>query len=65
MKRPLVVLLFVVVGIVGFGFYRGWFAVNQDKIQQDEQLAKEKVRELTQDLKAKTGEATGKVKEGK
>lgn len=63
MKRPFVVLLVVVVGIVGFGFYRGWFTVNQNMIQQDERKAKEKVRELTQAVKAKTGEATDKVKQ--
>jgi hypothetical protein len=65
MRRLFVVLLVVVVGIVGVGFYRGWFTVNQDKIQQDEQKAKEKVRELTQEMKAKTGEGANKVKEQK
>ena len=55
MKRLVVVLLVVVLGIVGVGFYRGWFTINQDKIQEDEQRAKEKVRELTQEVKAKTG----------
>ncbi len=63
MKRLFFVLLVVVVGIVGFGFYRGWFTVNQDKIQQDEQKAKDKVRELTQEMKAKIGEGTDEVKE--
>jgi hypothetical protein len=63
MKRLFIVLLVVVVGLGGFGFYRGWFTVNQDKIQQDEQKAKEKVRELTQELKPKTSEGTDKVKE--
>jgi len=63
MKRLFFVLLVVVVGIVGVGFYRGWFTVNQDKIQQDERTAKEEVRELTQEVKAKTGERTDKVKE--
>ena len=63
MKRLFSLLLVVVVGIVCVGFYRGWFTVNQDKIQQDEQKAKEKVRELMQDAKAKSGEGTDKVKE--
>ncbi|HEY2838181.1 MAG TPA: hypothetical protein VGJ26_03485 [Pirellulales bacterium] len=62
MKKLFISLLVVVVGIVGVGFYRGWFTVNQDKLQQDEQKAKEKVRELTQDLKAKTGEGADKGK---
>jgi len=63
MKRLFIVLLMLVVGIVGLGFYRGWFTVNQDKIQQDEQRAKEEVRELMQDVKAKTGERAETVKE--
>jgi Tfp pilus assembly protein PilO len=62
MKRLFFVLLMLVVGIVGLGFYRGWFTANQDKIQQDEQRAKEEVRELIQEVKAKTGEPTDKVK---
>jgi Tfp pilus assembly protein PilO len=63
MKRLFSTLLLVVVGIVGFGFYRGWFTVNQEKIQQDEQRAKEKVLELTHELKAKSAEAPDKAKE--
>ena len=63
MKRLLFALLVLVVGIVGFGFYRGWFTANQDKIEQDKQWAKEEVRELIQDVKTKTGERTDKVKE--
>jgi hypothetical protein len=63
MKRLVVVLLVVVVSIVGLGFYRGWFTVDQDKIQQDKQRAKEEVRELLQDVKAKTPERTERVKE--
>lgn len=62
MKRLFFVLLMLVVGIVGLGFYRGWFTANQDKIQQDEQRAKEEVRELIHEVKAKTGEPTDKVK---
>lgn len=61
MKRLFVAILVVVVGIVGVGFYRGWFTVNQEKIQQDEQRAKEKVRELTHEMKAKTSEGTDKA----
>jgi hypothetical protein len=63
MKRLFVLLLVIVVGIVGLGFYRGWFTVNPGKIQQDEQRAKEEVRELMQDVKAKTGERTDTAKE--
>jgi hypothetical protein len=63
MKRLFVVLLVLVVGIVGFGFYRGWFTANQDKIQQDEQRAKEEIRELIHEVKDKTGERTDKKQE--
>ena len=63
MKRLFVVLLILVVGIVGFGFYRGWFTANPDKIQQDEQRAKEEVQELMQKVKDKTGRPIDKVKE--
>ena len=63
MKRLFVVLLILVVVIVGFGFYRGWFTTNPDKIQEDEQQAKEEVQELMQKVKDKTGGHTEKVKE--
>jgi len=64
MKRLFFVLLVVVVGIVGLGLYRGWFTVNQAKIRQDERRVKEEIQELTEEVKAKTGERTDKVKEG-
>jgi hypothetical protein len=64
MKRRFFVLLVVVVGIVGLGLYRGWFTVNRAKIRQDERRVKEEIRELTQEVKAKTGERTDNVKEG-
>lgn len=63
MKRLFVVLLILIVVIIGFGFYRGWFTANPDKIQEDEQRAKEEVQELMQKVKDKTGGHTEKVKE--
>ena len=63
MKRLFVVLLILVVGIVGFGFYRGWFTANQEMLKQDEQRAKEEVQELMQKVKDKTGRPIDKVKE--
>lgn len=62
MKRLLVLLLMVAVGIVAIGFYRGWFTVNQEKIQADEKRAKEEVRELTDELKTKINERADKSK---
>jgi Tfp pilus assembly protein PilO len=55
MKR-LAFLLLVVVIVVGVGFYRGWFTVNPEKIEQDEKRAKEEVRELLDEVKAKSAE---------
>jgi hypothetical protein len=57
--RFLIVLLLLVVGVVGFGFYRGWFraashsadgkadvtiTVDKDKVQSDAKDAKAKVQ---------------------
>jgi hypothetical protein len=57
--RFLIVLLFLVAGVVGLGFYRGWFhvssdrsaektgvtvTIDKDKAQQDAKDAKEKVQ---------------------
>ena len=73
MKRLLVVVVLLVAGIVGLGFYRGWFrfstdntdpnvnatiTVDKDKIQAD----KEKVHDLGQEAQEKTGDRTDKVK---
>jgi beta-lactam-binding protein with PASTA domain len=63
MKRLILVVLVVVVGIVGVGFFRGWFTVNEAKIQEDEERAKEEVRELVQEVKAKAAEHTDKAQE--
>jgi hypothetical protein len=56
--RFLIVMLLIVVGVVGLGFYRGWFhvssdrsaeksnvtlTVDKDKVKQDAKDAKEKV----------------------
>jgi hypothetical protein len=70
MKRILVVLLVIVVGVVAFGFYQGWFAfstggtdekpnatftIDKDKIREDEEKAKEKIKEAGETIKEKTG----------
>jgi predicted negative regulator of RcsB-dependent stress response len=72
-----VAVLFLV-GIVGVGFYQGWFnfstnstdqgssatiTVDQNKIRADEGKAKEKVEEFGQKVKGKIGDQAGKVKE--
>jgi hypothetical protein len=67
MRGFLVVLILLVVGTVGLGFYRGWFqlsmgstggksnatiTVDRDKIQADQ----EKVKKQVQDVTKKVGE---------
>ena len=70
------VVVLLLVGIVGLGFYRGWFGlstnntdhtssatitVNQDKIRADETRAKEKVQDIEHKAKEKTGVRADKV----
>ena len=64
MRRLVFVLLVLVVAIVGVGFYRGWFTVNEEKIQEDETRAKAEVKELLQEVKEKTDKHTPKAKDG-
>jgi hypothetical protein len=78
MRRLLVVLVVFVVAIGCLGFYQGWFrlstdgtdqkpsatiTVDKDKIHADEEVAKEKVQELGQEVKAKTGDLTAKARQ--
>jgi hypothetical protein len=68
MRRFLIVLVLVVAGVVGLGFYQGWFhlstggpdgkanlpvTVDKAKIDEDKEKAKEKVQELEQKAKEK------------
>ena len=77
MKTLLVVVVLLLVGIAGLGFYRGWFrlstnstdqkpsatiTVDKDKIHADEKMAKEKVQGLGQKAREETGDLTEKVK---
>ena len=63
MRTLLVVVVLLLVGIAGLGFYRGWFhlstnstdqkpsatiTVDKDKIHADEEKAREKVQGLGQ-----------------
>jgi len=63
MKRFLSLLLLVAVGIAAFGYYRGWYHLDQAKIEADEQQAKHEVQVLGQKVKAKTGEVADKIKQ--
>lgn len=68
MNRFLVVLLLLVIGVVGLGFYLGWFhfssdstdkntniqlSVDKEKIKQDQEKATEKIRQAGQKIKDK------------
>jgi len=72
------VVVLLVVGIAGLGYYRGWFAfstngtdkspsatitVDKDKFHEDEQTARDKVQGLGQDVKKKVGDQDAKSKE--
>ena len=77
MKTLFGVVVLLLVGIVGLGFYQGWFhfstnrtdhtssatiTVDQNKIRADEGKAKERIEEFGQKAKEKTGDRAGKVK---
>ncbi len=66
MKRFLLVLLVLVAGVVGLGYYLGWFqfatehtdqksritiTIDEDKVRKDSEKAKEKVQEAGQKVK--------------
>jgi len=70
MKRFLVVLLLLVVGVVALGYHRCWFqfstehtdqksnitiTIDEDKIRKDSEKAKEKVQEAGQTVKESIG----------
>ena len=78
MKALLVVVVLLLAGIAGVGFYRGWFALStnstdqkpsatitmdKDKIHVDEEKAKQEMQGLGQKVKAKTGDLTEKAKQ--
>ncbi len=56
MKKLVIVLLVLVVAICGFGFYRGWFTVNEQKIERDEATVKKELHDLGQKVKDKTSD---------
>lgn len=78
MKNLFGVVVLLLICIVCLGFYQGWFhfstnstgqkssatvTVDKDKIQADEVKVKEKIGELGQKAKEKTGDRTGMVTE--
>ncbi len=78
MKRFFVLVLVLVVGIVGLGFYLGWFqfstggtdekpnltlTVDKDKIEKDKKKAEEELQKAGQAVKEKIGSGTEKSKD--
>lgn len=54
MKKLLLVLLLLAAGIIGVGFYRGWFTVNQQTLERDEISARNAIHGLEEKVKQKT-----------
>ena len=78
MKSLIIVVVLVLVGIAGFGYYRGWFDVSTNntdqqpsatvivdkaKFHEDEQKARDDVQAFEQDAKKKIGGREGKANE--
>ncbi|MGA2255778.1 MAG: hypothetical protein ABSG53_14120 [Thermoguttaceae bacterium] len=78
MRNLMFVVVLIVVGIAGFGYYRGWFAfstnsadqtpsatitVDKNKFHEDEQKARDDVQGFGQEAKKKIGDQDGKEKE--
>ena len=65
MKNLVFVLLVLVAGISAFGICRGWFTVNEQKLEQDESTAKQELHDLEQNVKDKTSDLKIPVKDQK
>ena len=78
MKNLAIVVVLLLVGFIGLAFYRGWFqlstnntdqqpsatiTVDKDKINADEQKAKDEMHSFGREAKEKIGDRTGNVKE--
>src|SRR5262249_42927910 len=69
MRTLFVILLVLVVGAVGLGFYRGWFSFSTsrdpetDRPQVQLSVDQEKMKGDTQKAKEKVGAAAGQAKE--
>jgi hypothetical protein len=75
MRRLLIVLLLLVVGVIGLGYDLGWFhfstdqtnqnpdvqiTIDQEKIRKDKEKAEEKIREAGQKVKESIGSRSEK-----
>ena len=70
MKRFCSLLIVLVIGVAGLGFYRGWFTVSESreavshKVDVHVTVDPDKVKADAQTVKDKASELTGEVKEG-
>ena len=78
MRGFLILIVLIVAGVAGLGFYRGWFhvasdsaadkanvtlTVDKDKIEQDKNKAVDKVQDLGHQAKEKAAATTQKTKD--
>jgi hypothetical protein len=78
MRGLMFVCVLLAAGVVGLGFYQGWFhlstdsaddksnvtfTMDQDKFKKDEEKAKEKIQDLGHQAKEKTIARTEKAKD--
>ena len=70
MRRFRSLLIVLVIGVAGIGFYRGWFTVSESreavshKVDVHVTVDPDKVKADAQTVKDKASELTGEVKEG-
>ena len=63
MRRLVGFLVFVAIVVVAFGFWRGWFTVNQAKIEHDTKKIEKKLERETEKLKGGVNSEAKKVEE--
>jgi hypothetical protein len=60
MKKLAISILVIAAVIAGIGFYRGWFLVDQTRIERDEKAAKREVDDIGKQVKEKANDLTRK-----
>lgn len=63
MRRLLGFLVFLAIVVVAFGFWRGWFTINQAQIQHDTAKIERKLEHGTEKLKEDVNSGAKKVEE--
>jgi len=65
MKNPVMALLLIAVVVAGVAIYRGWFSVDQQKIEQDEKAAKAVAHDIEKKIKEEATDLTSPAKSKK